>query len=498
MKTAITPTRAQDYPQWYQSVIKAADLAENSIVRGCMVIKPWGYAVWENIQAELDRMIKATGHENFYFPLFVPLSFLAKEAEHVEGFAKECAVVTHHRLEAHPEKGLVPAGELEEPLIVRPTSEAIIGEAYSRWIRSYRDLPILGNQWANVVRWEMRPRIFLRTSEFLWQEGHTAHATKEEAIIETEKMLEVYRSIAEDFLAMPVVVGEKTENEKFPGADNTYCIEAMMQDGKALQAGTSHFLGQNFAKAFNIKFQNAQESEEYVWTTSWGITTRLIGSLIMVHSDDDGLVLPPKAAPHQVVIIPIIHKPEDAAAITSYCNQLVEQIGQQSYAGKPVRVHLDLQDRRAGDKNWGWVKKGVPIRLEIGAKELAEGAVFMGRRDLPVKERKVLASGEFIASVAAILHEIQDSLFARARKFQQEYTKTANSFEEFEAIFADNEANGGFVLAYWIGDDATEALIKERFKVTARCMPLEHRGQLGKCIFTGQEGAPLTLFARAY
>lgn len=499
MKTAITPTRAQDYPKWYQEVIKAADLAENSIVRGCMVIKPWGYAIWELIQAELDRQIKATGHHNFYFPLFVPLSFLAKEAEHVEGFAKECAVVTHHRLEADKENGgLKPAGPLEEPLVVRPTSEAIIGEAYARWIKSYRDLPLLGNQWANVVRWEMRPRVFLRTSEFLWQEGHTAHATSIEAMEETEKMLEVYRNVVEDFLAMPVVVGEKTENEKFPGADNTYCIEAMMQDGKALQAGTSHFLGQNFAKAFNIKYQTAQGTEEFVWTTSWGITTRLIGSLIMMHSDDDGLVLPPLAAPHQIVIIPLIHNQEDETRILSYCQQLQQSLSKQTFMDRAIRVHIDLQDRRAGDKNWSWIKKGVPIRIEIGAKEVSENSVFMARRDKAIKDKAALKFEEFISSASSLLSEIQQNLFNRANEFRQANTKSVTSKEEFASVFADENANGGFVLAHWIGDDETEKFIKETYKVTARCMPLASRKQRGKCIFTGKDDAPLTLFARAY
>lgn len=492
-KTAITPTREQDYPGWYQEVIKAADLAENSIVRGCMVIKPWGYAIWEFIQQELDKQIKATGHQNFYFPMFVPLSFLAKEAQHVEGFAKECAIVTHHRLENDPEKGLVPAGKLEEPLVVRPTSEAIIGEAFSRWINSYRDLPLLGNQWANVVRWEMRPRIFLRTSEFLWQEGHTAHATSDEAIEEAEKMLEVYRDVCENFLSMPIILGKKTIHEKFPGADVTYCLEAMMQDKKALQAGTSHFLGQNFAKAFNIKYLSSEGKEEFVWTTSWGVTTRLIGGLIMTHSDDDGLVLPPKIAPIQIIILPIIHKKEDQENIMNYCMNIASLLKE-----KNIRVDVDVREKSNGEKIWGWIKKGVPIRLEIGAKEIATNCVFMGRRDKASNEKESIIKDEFISNAEKILNDIQTYLFKKAKSFQLQNTVEISSKEEFYKFFEADKEKSGFVLAYWICDDKTEEELKHNLKVTARCVPLEYKNNVGKCIFTGQENSPLTLFARSY
>ena len=377
-KTAIPPTRVEDYPQWYQEVIKAADLAEISPVRGCMVIKPWGYALWENIQAELDVMFKATGHENAYFPLFIPMSYLEKEAEHVEGFAKECAVVTHHRLEPDPEGGLRPAGALEEPLIVRPTSETIIGAMYAKWVQSYRDLPILINQWANVVRWEMRTRMFLRTTEFLWQEGHTAHATKQEALDETRKMLDVYADFAENFMAMPVVKGEKTAGERFPGAVTTLSIEAMMQDRKALQSGTSHFLGQNFSKAQEIKFQDQQGQEVYAWTTSWGVSTRLVGALIMTHSDDDGLVLPPKLAPKQVVILPIHRNDEDQSKVRKYCDELKQSLEAESFAGRSIRVAIDDRDLRGGEKTWQHIKRGVPIRAEVGPRDVASESVFVG------------------------------------------------------------------------------------------------------------------------
>lgn len=497
-KTAINPTREQDYPGWYQEVIKAADLAENSVVRGCMVIKPWGYSIWEFIQQELDKKIKETGHQNFYFPMFVPLSFMAKEAEHIEGFAKECAVITHHRLEQDDEKGLIPGGKLEEPLIVRPTSEAIIGEAYSRWINSYRDLPLLGNQWANVVRWEMRPRIFLRTSEFLWQEGHTAHATKDEAIEEAEKMLEVYRQITEELLAIPVILGEKTKNEKFPGADTTYTLEAMMQDTKALQAGTSHFLGQHFAKAFNIKYLSQEGKEEYVWTTSWGVTTRLIGALIMSHSDDNGLILPPKVAPIQIIIIPLVHKKENESEILDYCYKLKDKLKDLKYNNYNIRVEIDTKDKTPGEKSWGWIKKGVPIKLEIGAKEIANNAVFMARRDLSPSEKSSIGFDEFIANAEQLLTDIQTNLFNKAKQFRESNLKEAKTSEEFYKFFEKDSERAGFVMAHWIGDDKTEDELKQKLKVTARCIPLSSKDKLGKCIFTGSDNAPLTIFARAY
>lgn len=497
-RTAITPTREDDYPQWYQEIVKAADLAESSVVRGCMVIKPWGYALWENIQKALDHMIKETGHQNFYFPLFVPLSFLEKEAEHVEGFAKECAVVTHHRLESQGEKGLVPAGPLEEPLVVRPTSEAIIGEAYARWIQSYRDLPLLGNQWANVVRWEMRPRIFLRTSEFLWQEGHTAHATKEEALEETLKMLEVYRVLCEDYLALPLVLGEKTAQERFPGAEKTYTLEAMMQDKKAIQAGTSHFLGQNFSRAFNIKFLSVQGKQEFVWTTSWGVTTRLIGGLLMAHGDDNGVVLPPRVAPLHVVIVPVMHKSQEEEALVAYCETLKTQLEAQQYHGAPLRVHFDRQDRRPGDKLWGWIKKGVPVRLEVGPKELQQNTVCLGRRDHDPGSKEVLSLEACVRWIPDILKAMQEGLFKRALQFQKDHTYTVTSAEEFHKHFSGDTAQTGFLLAPWIGDDVTAQHLKETYKVTARCIPLKTQGHTGQCIFTGTSDAPLTLFARSY
>lgn len=499
-KTAINPTRAQDYPEWYQQVVKAAELAENSPVRGCMVIKPWGYALWENIQKKLDKMFKDTGHTNAYFPLFIPVSYLEKEAEHVEGFAKECAVVTHSRLELKDGK-LVPASPLEEPLIVRPTSETIIGEMYSKWVQSYRDLPILINQWANVVRWEMRTRLFLRTAEFLWQEGHTAHATKEEAVEETNKMLRVYEDFAQNYMAMPVICGQKTEGEKFPGAVTTYCIEAMMQDRKALQAGTSHFLGQNFAKASNIKYLSEQGTQEYAWTTSWGVSTRLIGGLIMTHSDDDGLVLPPRLAPLHVVILPVIRSDAEKAQVLEYCENLKREISAVTYDGEPVRVELDARDMRGGEKTWGWIKKGVPIRLEIGPRDIASDSLFMGRRDDGSKAS--IARGEFVAKLAEILKSIQDNLFSRALKYREDNTKVINSKEEFYAYFTPQnetkpEIHGGFALAHYDGSAEVEEMLRRDLKVTVRCIPLEGDKSEGTCIFTGKPSKQRVVFAKSY
>lgn len=499
-KTAINPTRAQDYPEWYQQVVKAAELAENSPVRGCMVIKPWGYSLWENIQRKLDKMFKDTGHTNAYFPLFIPVSYLEKEAEHVEGFAKECAVVTHSRLELKDGK-LVPASPLEEPLIVRPTSETIIGEMYSKWVQSYRDLPILINQWANVVRWEMRTRLFLRTAEFLWQEGHTAHATKEEAVEETNKMLRVYEDFAQNYMAMPVICGQKTEGEKFPGAVTTYCIEAMMQDRKALQAGTSHFLGQNFAKASNIKYLSEQGSQEYAWTTSWGVSTRLIGGLIMTHSDDDGLVLPPRLSPLHVVILPVIRNDAEKSQVLEYCENLKREISAVTYDGEPVRVELDARDMRGGEKTWGWIKKGVPIRLEIGPRDIASDSLFMGRRDDGSKAS--IARGEFVAKLAEILKSIQDNLFNRALKYREDNTKVINSKEEFYAYFtpqneAKPEIHGGFALAHYDGSAEVEEMLRRDLKVTVRCIPLEGDKSEGTCIFTGKPSKQRVVFAKSY
>jgi len=503
-QTAITPTRADNYQDWYQEVIKAADLAENSDVRGCMVIKPWGYALWENIQRVLDGMFKDTGHVNAYFPLFIPVSYLEKEAAHVEGFAKECAVVTHHRLEARDGK-LVPVGELEEPLVVRPTSETIIGASFARWVQSYRDLPLLINQWANIVRWEMRTRLFLRTTEFLWQEGHTAHATREEAVEETMKMLGVYAEFAEQWMAMPVIQGEKTAGERFPGAVQTFCIEAMMQDRKALQAGTSHFLGQNFSKASGIQFTDANNVPTHAWTTSWGVSTRLIGGMIMTHADDDGLICPPKLAPTQVVILPT-GKPEERQRVIEWCRALERDLKARTFAGTPVRVHVDERDLGGGIKVWQWIKKGVPIRLEIGPRDIDKDSVFLGRRDKGPKEKVSMLRGEFVAQVDAMLQEIQDALFARALAFRKEHTREIDTKDDFYAFFADppkKQANdptpihAGFALAHFNGDPALEAKIKEDLKVTVRCIPLGG-GEPGTCPFTGQPSKQRVVWAKAY
>ena len=503
MKTAIPPTRAENYPEWYQQVVKAADLAETSDVRGCMVIKPWGYAIWENIQRELDRQFKATGHENAYFPLFIPMSFLEKEAEHVEGFAKECAVVTHHRLEPDPSGGLRPApsAELEEPLIVRPTSETIIGATFARWVQSYRDLPVLVNQWANVVRWEMRTRMFLRTTEFLWQEGHTVHATAQEAQQETLQMLDVYADFAKHHMAMPVIRGEKTAGERFPGAVATYSIEALMQDCKALQAGTSHFLGQNFAKAQEIKFQNEAGELVYAWTTSWGVSTRLVGGLIMTHADDDGLVLPPRLAPAHVVILPIYRNDDERSVVLPYCNAVKAALEAQAFAGEPVRVRLDDRDLRGGEKKWQWVKRGVPIRVDVGPRDVDGGGVFVSRRDVGGKG-KPCPRDEFVATVSQTLDEIQQGLFARAQAHRQKATVKIDHFEEFKEFF-DNQSPGGLAACHFVDVPEIEEKLKP-LKVTARCIPLKGDAEFdnddggGTCIFTGQPSQRRGLFAKAY
>ncbi len=496
-KNAISPTRAENYPEWYQQVVKAADLAETSDVRGCMVIKPWGYAIWENIQHTLDQMFKATGHENAYFPLFIPMSFLEKEAEHVEGFAKECAVVTHHRLEPDPEGGLRPAAsaKLEEPLIVRPTSETIIGATFARWVESYRDLPILINQWANVVRWELRTRMFLRTTEFLWQEGHTVHATEAEAREETRQMLDIYAQFAEETMAMPVIKGEKTEDERFPGAVATYSIEAMMQDRKALQAGTSHFLGQNFAKAQEIKFQDQSGSPVYAWTTSWGVSTRLVGALIMTHSDDDGLVLPPKLAPAHVVILPIYKNDEQRAEVMPFCESLKTDLTAERYDDQSIRVRIDDRDLRGGEKKWQWVKRGVPIRIEVGPRDVAAASVFAARRDLGGKGQGI-ARQEFVTQIAATLGEIQQTLFDRAKSARDAATVTIDDLGEFEEFFADS-ALGGLAYCHFVDGPEMEAKLKS-LKVTARCVPIDAPEESGKCIFTGRPSSRRGVFARAY
>lgn len=496
-RTAITPTREDDYNEWYQQVVKAAELAEHSPVRGCMVIKPWGYGVWQKIQAALDNQFAARDVDNFYCPLFIPKSYLEREAKHIDGFATECAVVTHHRLEKNDKGELIPAGELEEPLIVRPTSETIIGEMYSRWIQSYRDLPLKLNQWANVVRWEMRTRLFLRTSEFLWQEGHTAHADRDEAETCSKEMVQVYADIARDYLAMPVIVGMKSRNERFPGAVDSYTIEAMMQDNKALQAGTSHFLGQTFAKAFNINFSDKDGKQATAWTTSWGSSTRLVGGLIMSHSDDDGMVVPPRIAPQQVIILPVAHKATDPSAIESYCEKLAKQIRAQSVFGSPVRVKIDNRDMRAGDKAWNWVKKGAPIRIEIGPKELEKSAVFCGRRDKGVKEKESLPADVFIESLPHTLEEIQSNLYDKALERMKRNTHVVNSREELEAHFANPSA--GFAKAYWLDseeNDAVEKELKEKYKITVRCLITDEAK--GTCVFSGKPDAHIAIFARAY
>ena len=499
-KTAITPTRAEDYPEWYQQVIKGADLAENSAVRGCMVIKPWGYSLWENMQKALDRMFKDTGHQNAYFPWFIPMSFLEKEAQHVEGFAKECAVVTHHRLEPDGKGGLRPAGPLEEPLIVRPTSETIIGATYAKWVQSYRDLPILINQWANVVRWEMRTRLFLRTAEFLWQEGHTVHATADEAMEETRKMLDVYTDFAENFMAMPVIRGEKTPGERFPGAVTTLSIEAMMQDRKALQAGTSHFLGQNFSKAQEIKFQSQAGQIEYAWTTSWGVSTRLIGALIMTHSDDDGLVLPPRLAPTQVVLMPIYRDEQQKADVMAYCESLRKQLQAQSAFDEPLRVEIDRRELRGGEKKWYHVKRGVPIRVEVGPKDMANQAAFVARRD--TGESRAMPIATLVESIGEQLKSIQDHLFTKALAMREANTVELANEKEFRAYFQPDDeqgrsVGGGFAKCWFRSEQEVQGLLDE-LKVTIRCIPLDAAQGTGTCFVTGKPASTQAIFAKAY
>ncbi|MCQ2269631.1 MAG: proline--tRNA ligase [Bacteroidales bacterium] len=485
-------TRAENYSQWYNDVVKKADLAENSAVRGCMVIKPYGYAIWEKMHDALDKMFKETGHSNAYFPIFIPKSFFSREAHHVEGFAKECAVITHYRLKNDPNGGGVvvdPDAKLEEELIVRPTSETIIWDTYKNWIQSYRDLPILCNQWANVVRWEMRTRLFLRTAEFLWQEGHTAHATREEAIAETQKMLNVYADFAEKYMAVSVVKGVKSPNERFAGADDTYCIEALMQDGKALQAGTSHFLGQNFAKAFDVKFLNQENQLEYVWATSWGVSTRLIGALIMSHSDDNGLVLPPALAPIQVVIIPIYKSEEQLAQISEKVQPLIQKL-----KAKGISVKYDDDDaKRSGWKFNEYEVKGVPVRVAVGPRDLENNQAEVCRRD--TLEKTNMHFDTLDVEIEKLLADIQQSLFDRTVKFREENTRKADTWEEFVDIL-DNKA--GFVYAHWDGTPETEELIKEKAKATIRCIPFNNPLEEGKCILTGKPSKQRVLFARAY
>lgn len=485
------PSRSENYSEWYNELVKRADLAENSAIRGCMVIKPYGFSIWEKMQRALDDMFKETGHTNAYFPLFIPKSYLSKEASHVEGFAKECAVVTHYRLKNDPNGGGVivdPDAKLEEELIVRPTSETVIWSTYKNWIQSYRDLPLLINQWANVVRWEMRTRLFLRTAEFLWQEGHTAHATKQEAIEETEQMLEVYANFAENFMAVPVIKGRKSANERFAGAEDTYCIEAMMQDGKALQAGTSHFLGQNFAKAFDVKFLNKENQLELVWGTSWGVSTRLMGALIMAHSDDQGLVLPPKLAPIQVVIVPIYKGQEQLDTIKAKVDPLVKTL-----RSKGVSVKFDTADNQSpGYKFAEYELKGVPIRLAIGNRDIENGTIELARRDTRTKESMPF---EGIAEVVVnTLEDIQAAIYQKALQFRTENTHEVNTWEEFQ----EQIEKGGFISAHWDGTSETEEKIKELTKATIRCIPLDAKEEAGTCVFSGKASNRRVIFARAY
>ena len=485
------PKRSENYSEWYNEIVKRADLAENSAVRGCMVIKPYGFAIWEKMQRALDDMFKATGHVNAYFPLFVPKSFLEKEEEHAEGFAKECAVVTHYRLKANPDgKGLIvdPNAKLEEELIIRPTSETIIWNAYKNWIQSWRDLPLLINQWCNVVRWEMRTRLFLRTAEFLWQEGHTAHATEQEAVEETERMLGVYATFAEEWMALPVIKGLKTARERFAGAVETYCIESMMQDGKALQSGTSHFLGQNFARSFDVQFVNKENQLEYPWATSWGLSTRMMGALIMAHSDDNGLVLPPKLAPIQVVIVPIYKTPEDLAVISAKVDPLVAEL---KAAGVSVKYD-DSDNQRSGWKFAEYELKGVPVRLAIGMRDLENRTIEVARRDTLTKESQPLAG--ITEYVKGLLVDIQISVYQKALKFREDNTCRIDTWNDFK----DQIEKGGFILAHWDGTAETEEKIKDETKATIRCIPLDAEPETGKCVYSGEPSNRRVIFARAY
>jgi len=488
----VLTSRAENYSQWYNDLVVKADLAENSAVRGCMVIKPYGYAIWEKMQAVLDKMFKETGHSNAYFPLFIPKSFFSKEASHVEGFAKECAIVTHYRLKNDPNgKGVIvdPDAKLEEELIVRPTSETIIWNTYKNWIQSYRDLPILVNQWANVVRWEMRTRLFLRTAEFLWQEGHTAHATSQEAIEETTKMINVYADFVENWMGVPVVIGTKTENERFAGAIETFCVEALMQDGKALQAGTSHFLGQNFAKAFDVKFTSKEGKLDYVWATSWGVSTRLIGALIMAHSDDNGLVLPPQLAPIQVVIIPIYKTDEEFEKIKSKAKEI-----QTSLQKHNISVKLDDRDtQKPGWKFAEYELKGVPVRIAIGPRDLENGSVEIARRD--TLEKATYSENTIVETVKFLLEDIQTNIYNKAKQFRSDKTTSVDTYDDFKKVL---DEKGGFILAHWDGTSETEEKIKEETKATIRCIPLNSQPEDGICVYSGKPSKRKVLFARAY
>ena len=499
-------TRKQNYPEWYQNVVSEADMAENSVSPGCMVMKAWGYGLWERIQRVLDDKIKATGHENYYFPMFIPLSFFQKEADHVEGFAKEMAVVTHSRL-VNEDGKLKPASPLEEPLIVRPTSETIIADSFAKWVKSYRDLPILLNQWANVVRWEMRPRLFLRTREFLWQEGHTVHSSMKEAEAETLKMLEVYRDFSENALAMPVLIGRKPEHEKFPGAIDTYCIEAMMQDGKALQAGTSHFLGQNFAKSADIKFTNQNNELEYAYTTSWGVSTRLIGGTIMCHADDDGMVMPPHVAPYQIVFVPLIKKPEDAEKIMSYIDKIQEKLKLSSAFDEKLRIKVDGRDKASVDKVWEWIRKGAPMVCEVGLRDIDNDGLMVKERIFigQPEGKKIMKVDEFAATAGKRLEELQQIMFAKAQKRLADNIRTdITTPEEFAAYYANSnewsedgkQGKVAFVRGKWCGDPATEEILKS-MKITIRCIPFDQSGTTGKCLLTGKDATMDVIYARS-
>ena len=504
---AMRTTRKENYPQWYQEVVSEADMAENSSSPGCMVIKAWGYGIWERIQRVMDEQIKETGHENYYFPMFIPLSFFQKEADHVEGFAKEMAVVTHSRL-VNEDGKLKPASPLEEPLIVRPTSETIIADSFSKWVKSYRDLPILLNQWANVVRWEMRPRLFLRTREFLWQEGHTVHANAKEAEEETTRMLQVYRDVSENALAMPVLVGRKPEHEKFPGAIDTYCIEAMMQDGKALQAGTSHFLGQNFAKSADIKFVNQNNTQEYAYTTSWGVSTRLIGGVIMCHADDDGMVVPPRIAPYQIVIVPIFKKPEDKEKVSAYIENLQKQLKTQTSFGEKIRVKVDMRDKPSVDKSWEWIRKGAPMVCEIGPRDVDNNGLMLKERiflNTP-EGKKIMKADDFVANAGKRLEKLQQKMFDRAKeRLEQNIRTDITTPEEFAAYFANSnewiedgkQGKVAFVRGKWCADPATEEILKA-MKITIRCLPFDQSGTTGKCLLTGKDATLDVIYARSY
>lgn len=504
---AMKTTRKQNYPAWYQDVVSEADMAENSVSPGCMVIKAWGYGIWERIQHVLDEQIKETGHENYYFPMFIPLSFFQKEADHVEGFAKEMAVVTHSRL-VNEDGKLKPASPLEEPLIVRPTSETIIADSFSKWVKSYRDLPIMLNQWANVVRWEMRPRLFLRTREFLWQEGHTVHATPAEAEEETKRMLEVYKNVSENALAMPVIPGRKPEHEKFPGAIDTYCIEAMMQDGKALQAGTSHFLGQNFAKSANIKFVNANNEPEYAYTTSWGVSTRLIGGVIMSHADDEGMVVPPHLAPYQIIFVPLIKKEEDRTKIMDYIAKLQGELKGLTAFGEKIRVKVDTRDKNSVDKVWEWIRKGAPLVCEIGARDIDSDGLMVKERIFfgTAEGKKIMKREEFMAQISERLEFLQKEMFTRAQKRLNDNIRTdITTPEEFAAYFTNSnewiedgkQGKVAFVRGKWCADPATEEILKS-MKITIRCLPFNQSGTTGKCLLTGRDATLDVIYARSY